>query len=68
MIQRELDGIYFRFSTGNGVNTMVSPSLEGPWVDWGAALPGGSSIQLEGVDSTDIWVCELNPDFNNMYL
>jgi arabinan endo-1,5-alpha-L-arabinosidase len=68
MIQRELDGIYFRFSTGNGVNTMVSPSLAGPWVDWGAALPGGSSIQLEGVDSTDIWVCELYPDFNNMYL
>lgn len=63
MIQRGLDGIYFRFSTGPGVNTMVSPDLEGPWVDWGAALPEGSIIQLDGVDNTDIWVCESNPDF-----
>lgn len=58
MIQRQLDGMYFRFSTGNGVNTMMSPLLEGPWVDVGAALPEGSKIHLDGVNSMDIWVCK----------
>lgn len=67
MIQRDFDGMYFRFSTGPGVNTMVSPDLEGPWVDRGAALPEGSIIQLDGVDSMDIWVCESNPDFDVYY-
>ncbi|KAJ5618968.1 hypothetical protein N7510_002952 [Penicillium lagena] len=60
MIQRELDGMYFRFSTGTGVNTMISPSLEGPWVDVGAALPNGSKIQLDGVDSKNIWAPDLH--------
>lgn len=64
MIQRESDGMYFRFSTGSGVNTMMSPSLEGPWVNEGPALPQGSVIKLNGVDSMDIWVCKPNPRFN----
>lgn len=58
MIQRESDGVYFRFSTGSGVNTMRSPSVVGPWEDVGAALPQGSKIKLDDVDSMDIWVCE----------
>lgn len=58
MIQRDSDSLYFRFATGTGINTMTSPSLEGPWEDVGAALPNGSIIQLDGVDSMDIWVCE----------
>jgi hypothetical protein len=68
MIQRESDGMYFRFSTGTGINTMISPSLEGPWVNVGAALPNGSEIQLDGVDSDDIWVRKSNPKFNNIWL
>lgn len=62
IIQRESDGMYFRFSTGTGVNTMTSPSLKGPWEDCGAALPSGSNIQLDGSDKVHLWVCELNPD------
>lgn len=57
MIQRQSDGMYFRFATGFGVNTMTSKSLRGPWKDVGAALPSGSSIILDGVNSTNIWVC-----------
>lgn len=57
LIQRNSDGMYFRFSTGTGVNTMIAPSLEGPWEDIGAALPNGSRIQLSGVDNMNLWVC-----------
>ncbi|KAJ5621980.1 hypothetical protein N7528_005212 [Penicillium herquei] len=60
MIQRVSDGTYFRFSTGSGVNTMSSPSIEGPWEDIGAALPEGSVIQLDNVDSMDIWAPDLH--------
>lgn len=62
MIQRDSDGMYFRFSTANGVNTMMSPSIEGPWQDVGEALPNGSKIQLDGVGNKNIWVCESNPN------
>lgn len=61
LIQRESDGMYFRFSTGTGVNTMTSPSLKGPWVDRGAALPDGSIIKLDGAETKRPWVCESNP-------
>ncbi|KAJ5948862.1 hypothetical protein N7454_002169 [Penicillium verhagenii] len=60
MIQRESDDMYFRFSTGTGINTMASPSLEGPWDDLGPALPGGSIIMLDGADSDDIWAPDLH--------
>ncbi|KAJ5769060.1 hypothetical protein N7520_003619 [Penicillium odoratum] len=60
MIQRELDGMYFRFSTGTGINTMVSPSLDGPWDDLGAALPDGSVIKLDGADSMDPWAPDVH--------
>jgi arabinan endo-1,5-alpha-L-arabinosidase len=65
MIQRESDGTYFRFSTGTGVNTMKSPSLKGPWTDVGPALPNGSKITLDGVDSSDIWVCNQKQNIKN---
>lgn len=65
MIQRESDGKYFRFSTGTGVNTMTSSSLKGPWTDVGSALPNGSKIVLDGVDSKDIWVCTKKPDIKS---
>ncbi|KAJ5263515.1 hypothetical protein N7478_011120 [Penicillium angulare] len=60
MIQRASDGAYFRFSTGSGVNTMTSPSIEGPWQDVGAALPDGSIIKLNDVDSMNIWAPDLH--------
>lgn len=56
MIQRVSDGKYYRFSTGTGVSTHSSPSVKGPWTDLGSALPDGSKITLDGVDSTNIWV------------
>ncbi|KAF7719838.1 Arabinan endo-1,5-alpha-L-arabinanase [Penicillium ucsense] len=60
MIRRESDGTYFRFSTGTGVNTMMSPSLQGPWVDVGRAMPNGSIIHVDGVDSNDIWAPDVH--------
>jgi hypothetical protein len=56
MIQRVSDGKYFRFATGTGVNIHTSPSVKGPWTDVGSALPDGSNIHIDGVDSKDIWV------------
>ncbi|KAJ5979919.1 hypothetical protein N7481_007217 [Penicillium waksmanii] len=68
MIQRNVDMMYFRFSTGAGVNTMVSPDLEGPWVDLGPALPKGSIIQLDGVDDMDIWAPDLHYADDTYYM
>ncbi|KAJ5660000.1 hypothetical protein N7507_006451 [Penicillium longicatenatum] len=68
MVQRESDGMYFRFSTGSGVNTMMSPSLAGPWVNEGPALPHGSIIKLDGVDSMDIWAPDVHYDSGIYYM
>nr|ATY46024.1 endo-arabinanase [Talaromyces purpureogenus] len=68
MIQRESDGTYFRFSTGTGVNTMKSPSLKGPWTDVGPALPNGSKITLDGVDSSDIWAPDVHYQDGTYYM
>ena len=55
LIQRESDGTYFRFSTGNKISYARSSSIEGPWTAVGSMLPEGSSINKEGSD--DLWVC-----------
>ncbi|EPS34010.1 putative alpha-L-arabinofuranosidase [Penicillium oxalicum 114-2] len=60
LIRRVSDGTYFRFSTGTGVNTMTSPSLTGPWVDVGPAMPDGSIIRVDGVDSKNIWAPDVH--------
>jgi hypothetical protein len=65
MIQRVSDGKYFRFATGTGVNTHTSPSVKGPWTDVGAALPDGSNIHIDGVDSKDIWVRIEKPNYKS---
>jgi arabinan endo-1,5-alpha-L-arabinosidase len=52
VIQRESDGVYFRFSTGGEMAIASSTALEGPWTDVGTVLPGGSSS-----GATDMWVC-----------
>ncbi|KAF9889341.1 hypothetical protein FE257_007451 [Aspergillus nanangensis] len=53
LVQRESDGVYFRFSTGNKISYASSSSIEGPWTAIGSVLPGGSSIDLAGND--DLW-------------
>ncbi|KAA8651107.1 hypothetical protein EYZ11_005312 [Aspergillus tanneri] len=53
LIQRESDGVYFRFSTGNNISYASSSSIEGPWEVLGPMLPNGSSIDLDGRD--DLW-------------
>lgn len=54
LIRRSSDGTYFRFNTGGGVQIYKADSLEGEWTYEGDALPGGSSIDLDG--NTDLWV------------
>ncbi|QMW36983.1 hypothetical protein G4B11_000219 [Aspergillus flavus] len=54
LIQRESDGTYFRFSTGNRISYATASSIEGPWTAVGSILPDGSSIDLPGND--DLWV------------
>lgn len=41
LIQRESDGLYFRFSTGGAMAIATAPSVEGPWTDAGVVLPNG---------------------------
>jgi len=54
VMQRASDGVYFRFSTGSGVQITKASSIAGPWTIEGYALPSGSSIALSG--NTDLWV------------
>lgn len=55
VIRRESDGMYFRFETGSRIGMWKAGDLTGPWVYQGAAIPGGSKIDLPGRD--DLWVC-----------
>lgn len=54
VMQRASDGVYFRFSTGGGIQITKSSSIAGPWTIEGYALADGSSIDLDG--NTDLWV------------
>lgn len=47
LIQRESDGVYFRFSTGGSMAIASAPAIEGPWTDAGTVLPNGAE---------DMWV------------
>lgn len=60
LIRRD-DGTYYRFSTGGKIAIHSSPSLTGPWTYKGAAIPKGSSINLNG--NTDLWVSYSSPLF-----
>jgi hypothetical protein len=62
VIQRASDGMYFRFSTGSGIQITKATSLSGPWTIQGYALPSGSSINLSG--NTDLWVSERTSSFD----
>lgn len=50
---RDIDGTYYRFSTGGKIAVHTAPSINGPWVYLGPALPDGSIIPLAGND--DLW-------------
>lgn len=54
LIQRESDGLYFRFNTDTYIDIKTSTSLSGPWTDAGSVLPSGSMVTLTG--STGLWV------------
>ena len=62
VIQRASDGMYFRFSTGSGIQITTATSLSGPWTIQGYALPDGSSINLSG--NTDLWVNDTTFSFD----
>jgi arabinan endo-1,5-alpha-L-arabinosidase len=59
-IIRRSDGTYYRFSTGNKIAVHSAPDIVGPWTYLGAAVPDGSTIDLDGND--DLWV---SPDYND---
>ncbi|KAH6845847.1 glycosyl hydrolase [Chaetomium sp. MPI-CAGE-AT-0009] len=65
-IIRRADGTYFRFSTGGRIAIHTAPSLAGPWTYKGAALPGGSSINLPG--NQDLWAPDVAQVGNQYYL
>ncbi|KAH6637353.1 glycosyl hydrolase [Chaetomium tenue] len=65
-IIRRADGTYFRFSTGGRIAIHTAPSLTGPWTYKGAALPGGSSINLPG--NQDLWAPDVAQVGNQYYL
>ncbi|KAI2601791.1 glycoside hydrolase family 43 protein [Hypoxylon sp. NC1633] len=54
---RRYDGTYFRFSTGGKIAVHTAPDLTGPWTYKGAALPSGSSINING--NQDLWAPEV---------
>lgn len=54
LIKRTSDGTYFRFNTGSEIGIYKADSISGPWTYEGAAIEGGSKIDLTG--NTDLWV------------
>jgi arabinan endo-1,5-alpha-L-arabinosidase len=53
-VVKRADGTYFRFATGSKIGIWKATSLSGPWSYQGAAIPKGSSINLDEKD--DLWV------------
>lgn len=64
VIQRTSDGVYFRFSTGGGIEITKATSISGPWTILGKALPSGSKINLAG--KTDLWAPDVKK-VGNLY-
>ncbi|KAK4466381.1 glycosyl hydrolase [Cladorrhinum samala] len=64
-IIRRADGTYFRFSTGGKIAIHTAPSITGPWTYKGAALPGGSSINIPG--NQDLWAPAISGSSANNY-
>ncbi|KAI0477565.1 glycoside hydrolase family 43 protein [Xylariaceae sp. FL0804] len=65
-VVRRSDGTYFRFSTGGEIAVYTAPDLTGPWTYEGAAIAGGSSIDLAG--NTDLWAPDVSLVGDTYYL
>ncbi|KAF2260429.1 putative arabinan endo-1,5-alpha-L-arabinosidase A [Lojkania enalia] len=65
LIRRD-DGTYFRFSTGGKIAIHSAPSIQGPWVYQGAAIPNGSKINKAGKD--DLWAPDVTKVGDTYYL
>ncbi|KAF2654340.1 glycoside hydrolase family 43 protein [Lophiostoma macrostomum CBS 122681] len=63
---RRSDGTYFRFSTGGKIAIHSASSIQGPWKYLGAAIPAGSSIDLDGND--DLWAPDVQLVGSTYYL
>ncbi|KAI1357941.1 glycoside hydrolase family 43 protein [Xylaria arbuscula] len=66
IIRRSSDGTYFRFSTGGMIAVHTAPDITGPWTYKGAAITGGSSIDLDG--NTDLWAPDVSLVGDTYYL
>jgi arabinan endo-1,5-alpha-L-arabinosidase len=55
---RDVDGTYYRFSTGGKIAVHTAPSINGPWTYKGPALPSGSIINLPG--NQDLWAPDVS--------
>lgn len=64
--QRESDGKYFLFSTGNGIHISSSDALQGPWTKEGYALPSGSSIDHDG--NKNLWAPDVHYEDGTYYM
>ncbi|KAL3471455.1 glycosyl hydrolase [Aspergillus californicus] len=60
LYQRNSDGKYFRFASGDGIHIHESDSLIGPWKATGVALPHGSVIDHPG--RTKLWAPDVHFD------
>lgn len=58
LIKRTSDGTYFRFNTGSEIGIYKADSISGPWTYKGAAIEGGSKIDLTG--NTDLWAPDVH--------
>lgn len=65
LVRRD-DGTYFRFSTGGKIAVHTAPSIQGPWVYKGAALPNGSKISKPG--NQDLWAPDIFKVGSTYYL
>lgn len=59
IIQRESDGLYFKFNTGSGMEISTASSLSGSWTIQGSVLPDGTSITTVG-QTTDMWAPDVH--------
>jgi arabinan endo-1,5-alpha-L-arabinosidase len=63
---QDVDGTYWRFSTGNKIAVYSSPNIEGPWTYQGPALPNGSKINLAG--NQDLWAPDVSLHGDTYYM
>lgn len=59
IIQRDSDGVYFKFTTGGGMDIATSSALAGPWDNVGKVLPDGSVITTTE-QNKDLWAPDVH--------